>query len=202
MIFTGKLRGAWSHIRRILARHTPFLMALGYQASAPMVAIRWKITVNSCGMVPSLLEHLVCPSLVRSSSATEKCPSDSRSYTVDFDTGSSDLFVPSPSCGDTCSGHTPYNSSGSSSSVDLNQTFTLTYGGNSSVDGKEYTDVVEIVGLTVCSVVSSSAEHSPCLIIGAQPNSRCCNSVFCGLWKQQLPSWWPDGHGFPVYIGL
>ncbi|KAH9984050.1 aspartic peptidase domain-containing protein [Russula compacta] len=67
---------------------------------------------------------------------------------LDFDTGSSDLFVPASGCGDTCSGHTKYNSSGSSSSVDLNQTFSLLYGGNSSVDGKEYTDVVEIVGLT------------------------------------------------------
>ena len=75
------------------------------------------------------------------------------SYTVDFDTGSSDLFVPSTSCGQTCSGHTQYNSSASLTSQDLKYTFTLTYADGSTVNGKEYTDVVTVAGLTVREAV-------------------------------------------------
>jgi len=61
---------------------------------------------------------------------------------VDFDTGSSDLFLPSSTCGSTCEGHRAYNSSASSSSRDLGKHFTLAFGDGSSVSGEEYTDVV------------------------------------------------------------
>ena len=71
------------------------------------------------------------------------------SYTVDFDTGSSDLFVPSKDCDSSCSGHTPYDPFASNTSRDLNKTFTLTYGDGSSVNGEQYTDVVTISGLKV-----------------------------------------------------
>ncbi|KAI9444477.1 acid protease [Lactarius indigo] len=47
-------------------------------------------------------------------------------YTVDFDTGSSDLFLPASNCGSTCSGHT------------LDSTVT--------VSGEQYTDTVTIAG--------------------------------------------------------
>lgn len=69
-------------------------------------------------------------------------------YTVDFDTGSSDLFLPASSCGSTCSGHTKYNPSSSSTSKALGKSFTLSYGDGSSVSGKQYTDTVKIAGLT------------------------------------------------------
>ena len=68
---------------------------------------------------------------------------------VDFDTGSSDLFVPSPKCGESCEGHTVYNPSSSSSATDLGKTFELSYGDGSTVEGEEYTDVVTVAGLTV-----------------------------------------------------
>ena len=70
-------------------------------------------------------------------------------HTVDFDTGSSDLFVPSPKCGDTCQGHNVYYPSASWTSRDLDKTFTLEYGGGGIVQGEQYTDVVTIAGLTV-----------------------------------------------------
>ena len=97
-------------------------------------------------------------------SAIQKCLSDPRSCIVDFDTGSSDLFVPSSTCTTNCEGHTEYNPSDSSSSADLGKAFMLNYGDGSSVDGEEYTDVVEIAGLTVCSVLFfSSTKLSPAL---------------------------------------
>ena len=71
------------------------------------------------------------------------------SYTVDFDTGSSDLFLPSIDCGSTCSGHQTYDPSASSSSQDLGKTFALAYGDGSTVSGEQYTDEVSIAGLTV-----------------------------------------------------
>ena len=71
------------------------------------------------------------------------------SYTVDFDTGSSDLFLPASSCGSTCSGHTTYNPSSSSTSKSLGKSFNLTYGDGSTVRGKQYTDTVKVAGLTV-----------------------------------------------------
>jgi cathepsin D len=80
-------------------------------------------------------------------------PSDPVLYTVDFDTGSSDLFIPSTKCDSSCSGHEKYNPSASSTSHDLKKNFTLTYEDGSSVGGEQYTDVVTISGLNVRETV-------------------------------------------------
>jgi cathepsin D len=76
-------------------------------------------------------------------------PSDLMSCTVDFDTGSSDLFVPSDNCSSSCSGHEAYDPSASSTSQDLGKTFSLTYGDGSTVSGEQYSDSVIIAGLAV-----------------------------------------------------
>ena len=68
---------------------------------------------------------------------------------VDFDTGSSDLFLPGPSCGSTCSGHTIYDPSSSSTSKSLGKSFSLAYGDGSTVSGTQYTDKVSIAGISV-----------------------------------------------------
>ncbi|TFK45302.1 acid protease [Heliocybe sulcata] len=70
-----------------------------------------------------------------------------QNYTVDFDTGSSDLFLPGPTCNTNCAGHKAYNPSQSSSSKDTHQTFQLSYGDGSSVQGEQYSDSVIIQGL-------------------------------------------------------
>ena len=75
---------------------------------------------------------------------------DSWHDAVDFDTGSSDLFLPSSKCGESCSGHKIYVPTASSTAQDLGQTFSLAFGDGSSVLGDKYTDVVNIAGLTVC----------------------------------------------------
>lgn len=68
---------------------------------------------------------------------------------MDFDTGSSDLFLPSISCGSSCDGHARYDPSASKTSVDLNKTFDLMYGSGDSVSGEQYNDTASIAGLTV-----------------------------------------------------
>ena len=68
---------------------------------------------------------------------------------MDFDTGSSDLFLPSPGCGANCSGHKLYDPSASSTAKDLSKTFSLSYGDGSTADGELFTDVVKVAGLTV-----------------------------------------------------
>ncbi|KAH8827704.1 acid protease [Flagelloscypha sp. PMI_526] len=78
-------------------------------------------------------------------------------YTVDFDTGSSDLFLPASTCGTTCSGHTLYNPSKSSTSKSLGKSFSLAYGDGSTVSGKQYTDTVQIGGLTATKQTLGSA---------------------------------------------
>ncbi|EIW83889.1 acid protease [Coniophora puteana RWD-64-598 SS2] len=80
-------------------------------------------------------------------------------YTVDFDTGSSDLFLPGPDCDDTCSGHTVYDPSKSSDSQDVGQTFQLQYGDGSTVSGEQWTDTVTLAGLTATEQTLGAAQQ-------------------------------------------
>lgn len=75
------------------------------------------------------------------------------SYTVDFDTGSADLWVPSVSCTSAaCTSHTSYNPSKSSSSrFQSAYKLSIAYGDGSSTTGKVYKDTVSVAGLTVAN---------------------------------------------------
>ncbi|KDQ07014.1 hypothetical protein BOTBODRAFT_181072 [Botryobasidium botryosum FD-172 SS1] len=68
-----------------------------------------------------------------------------KQYTIDFDTGSSDLFIPSSSCKN-CGSHTTYNPS--KTSKDLRKEFSLSYGDGSTTSGEQYSDTVTVAGLT------------------------------------------------------
>jgi len=80
-------------------------------------------------------------------------------YTVDFDTGSSDLFLPGPDCTTTCASHTVYDPTKSSTSNALGKTFSLAYGDGSTVSGQQYTDVVSISGLSVSNQTLGAASQ-------------------------------------------
>lgn len=82
-------------------------------------------------------------------------------FTVDFDTGSSDLFLPGTTCGTTCQGHKIYNTAASSTAKDLNKPFTLGFGDGSSVQGEVFTDTVTLAGLTATNQsVGAAAQYS------------------------------------------
>ncbi|KAM3418932.1 hypothetical protein BST61_g4890 [Cercospora zeina] len=68
-----------------------------------------------------------------------------QTFTFDFDTGSSDTFVPGPQCGTAqgCDGNTKYNQQGQ----DEHNTTTVVYG-SGEVAGENYFDSVTVAGLT------------------------------------------------------
>lgn len=73
---------------------------------------------------------------------TVEIGSPAQSFVIDFDTGSSDLWVPSSSCKG-CSGKTLYNPSKSKKSSKKTGTFTISYGDGSTASGTPYTDTGE-----------------------------------------------------------
>jgi len=82
-------------------------------------------------------------------------------FTVDFDTGSSDLFLPGTNCRVNCQGHKLYNTASSSTARDQRRTFSLAFGDGSTVQGEVFTDTVTVGGLTVTSqAVGSASQYS------------------------------------------
>ncbi|GBE80463.1 Aspartic protease [Sparassis crispa] len=76
----------------------------------------------------------------------------SQPFLIDFDTGSSDLWVPSPQCtSNVCQGKHKYNAGSSSTSTERPGTFSIQYGDQSTVSGPIYTDTVDVAGVTVKS---------------------------------------------------
>ncbi|KIP07605.1 hypothetical protein PHLGIDRAFT_511640 [Phlebiopsis gigantea 11061_1 CR5-6] len=72
-----------------------------------------------------------------------------KSFLIDFDTGSADLWVPSSACtSSTCSSKSKYQASSSSTSEEESGTFSIQYGDGSTVSGPIYTDTVTVAGLT------------------------------------------------------
>ncbi|KAJ7577893.1 acid protease [Mycena floridula] len=105
-------------------------------------------------------------------------------FTVDFDSGSADLFLPGPDCGSTCDGHIIYNPANSSTSQALGQTFSLGFGDGSQVTGKQFNDSLTIANVT-----------SPTQTLGVA-------SVYSGFEAASFP---PDGLmglGFPAISGM
>lgn len=84
-----------------------------------------------------------------------------KKFLVDFDTGSSDLFLPGPRCGETCSGHAVYDPSESYSAYDTGRSFHLKFGDGSTANVEGYTDIVSIAGLSAKGqVVGVASEYS------------------------------------------
>ncbi|BGO92388.1 hypothetical protein NBRC10512_005073 [Rhodotorula toruloides] len=82
-----------------------------------------------------------------------------KSFILDFDTGSSDLWVTSSGCNSAaCNTHSKYDpSSSSSSQLVAGKTLSLTYGDGSSTKGTVYTDTVSVAGLSATSQTLGAA---------------------------------------------
>ena len=76
--------------------------------------------------------------------------SNKQKFLIDFDTGSSDLWVPSSSCNSTtCHSKNKYTASSSKTSSKKSGSFTIEYGDGSTVSGPVYTDTGEILNGSV-----------------------------------------------------
>ncbi|KAF5377421.1 hypothetical protein D9757_009719 [Collybiopsis confluens] len=79
-------------------------------------------------------------------------------FSINFDTGSSDLWVPSSSCtSSACQSKSKYDASQSSTSSEQQGTFTIQYGDNTTVSGSIYNDTVVVAGITVTNQTFSAA---------------------------------------------
>ena len=114
----------------------------------------------------------------------------------------SDFFLPGSSCDLTCSGHTHWDPTSSSTSKDVGQTFTLKYGDNSTVSGEQYTDTVSIAGFTMCFVMLSINTTISDSQVGDHSDSWRCKHILHRIPKFSIPCRRFDGNGFPIYLGL
>ncbi|KAF9817257.1 hypothetical protein IEO21_03621 [Rhodonia placenta] len=81
-----------------------------------------------------------------------------QNFSVDFDTGSSDLVLPGPLCNENCEGHQYYHPDQSSTSHDIYRAFNLSYGDGSNARGDIYHDTIRVAGLTAHTGSVGSAE--------------------------------------------
>ncbi|KAI0632386.1 acid protease [Trametes polyzona] len=81
-----------------------------------------------------------------------------QNFTIDFDTGSSDLWVPTISCVE-CKNHAQYDPAESSSSKKRNGTFSIRYGDGSTTSGIPYSDTVVVGGVQVTDQVFAAVTN-------------------------------------------
>ncbi|KZT71389.1 acid protease [Daedalea quercina L-15889] len=88
-----------------------------------------------------------------------------QSFVIDFDTGSSDLWVPSSSCSG-CQASDYYTASDSSTSEAQSGTFEIEYGDGSEASGPIYTDDVTVAGISVTDQTFSAVTSESGNLVG------------------------------------
>jgi len=88
-----------------------------------------------------------------------------QSFVIDFDTGSSDLWVASSSCSG-CEASNSYDPSSSSTSSEQSGTFQIQYGDGSTASGPIYTDDVSVAGISVTSQTLSAVTSESGDLVG------------------------------------
>ncbi|KAI0629705.1 protease [Trametes polyzona] len=96
-----------------------------------------------------------------------------QNFLIDFDTGSSDLWVPSTNCTSSyCSKKDKYNAGASSTSVHKSGTFSIQYGDGSQVSGPVYAETVSVASVTV-----KNQAFSPVTIISPSFGSEAADGI-------------------------
>ncbi|GJE92525.1 acid protease [Phanerochaete sordida] len=91
-------------------------------------------------------------------------------FTVDFDTGSSDFFLPGPKCTTNCQGHKVFQTGSSSTAVDQHKTFSIEFGDGSTVAGEIFKDTVSLGGLVATGqAVVAATQYSEGFAIANSP---------------------------------
>ncbi|ESK97458.1 aspartic protease [Moniliophthora roreri MCA 2997] len=100
-------------------------------------------------------------------------------FTVDFDTGSSDLFLPGTNCNVNCAGHALYDPSASATSRDQGRDFSLKFGDGSTSKGKVFHDTVEVAGLTATEqAVGAATQYSDGFAVDQFPSDGLMGMAF------------------------
>ncbi|KAF7294004.1 Aspartic protease [Mycena kentingensis (nom. inval.)] len=81
-----------------------------------------------------------------------------QTFTVDFDTGSSDTFLPAVGCDETCDGHTLYDTAASSTAVNTTEPFFLQFGAGNAT-GFVFDDTLTVAGVTGTGQAIGAANH-------------------------------------------
>ncbi|KAJ7982788.1 acid protease [Mycena polygramma] len=81
-----------------------------------------------------------------------------QNFTVDFDTGSSDTFLPAVGCDSTCVNHTLYDTNASSTAVNTTAPFFLQFGAGNAT-GFVFNDTVTVAGVTAQSQSVGASNH-------------------------------------------
>lgn len=107
---------------------------------------------------------------------------------VDFDTGSSDFFLPGPACTANCQGHKVFNTAASSTAVDQRKKFTTSFGDGSSVNGEIFKDTVSLGGLVATGqAVVAATQYSAGFAIADSPPDGLLGMAFESIAQTALP---------------
>lgn len=122
-------------------------------------------------------------------------------FLVNFDTGSSDFFLPGVNGTTNCEGHKRYDTNTSSSANDLGKTFNLTYADGSSVQGNLFSDQVVLGGVEVTYRWHNTFfAYYNLNSTGRNSNNWFCLEICQWICFRYLSSRWCLGHGFPGII--
>ncbi|KAN0141817.1 acid protease [Lactarius tabidus] len=125
--------GPGSRISIGLAKHSGFLNTEGFVVLEKVQTTIW----HSVAKIQRGIEASERNSRSAHASASRL---NSKRFTVQFDTGSSDLVIPNTGCGPICNGRILYDPSVGSTSSDFGKNFQRQHGNGASVSGEQYTD--------------------------------------------------------------
>ena len=93
-------------------------------------------------------------------------------FVVDFDTGSSDFFLPGSDCTQNCQGHRVFETAQSATAIDQDQSFSIEFADGSSVKGEVFEDTVSLAGLTASqqAIVAATQYSSGFAIQNSPPD--------------------------------
>ncbi|KAF8504286.1 acid protease [Hysterangium stoloniferum] len=131
------------------------------KASIPFFLRNIGSEIKSLAVVPETLRRRQSETLINENDDSEwagriSIGTPAQEFLIDFDTGSSDLWVPSTSCKkSTCNSKNKYNASLSATGSQRPGVFSIEYGDGSNVSGSVWEDIVCISGVNAINQIFS-----------------------------------------------
>ncbi|KAL0947626.1 hypothetical protein HGRIS_013714 [Hohenbuehelia grisea] len=110
-------------------------------------------------------------------------------YTVDFDTGSSDFFLPGADCNLNCDSHTKYDPHSSSSASPQNRGFIVGFADGSMAAGDLFADTASIAGFSATNqTVGAASQYSKGFAVDVSPPDGLMGLAFEPLATFEAPN--------------